>query len=78
MSVNVTTMNYDQALRILLEGTCGANACEIQRHTGLSRKAVQNFLQDATCHDKTRDEIGMFVWRKMNSHVLLCEEDRAT
>lgn len=66
---------YEQAMRVLLEGTCGANAAEIGRVTGLSRKTVGEFLSGVRASDAAVEAIGRFIWRRMNAHLLISDED---
>lgn len=69
----------EQAMCVLLEGVCGANPSEISRETGLSRTAVHNFL-DGDRRFRTsaeaRDALAEFIWRRLNAHLLLTDEDR--
>jgi hypothetical protein len=72
-------LSYHQAIRVLLEGTCGANPQFVGREAGVARVSVVAFLrdgQDANSQQATVDAIGMFVWRRLNAHLLLCDADR--
>jgi len=68
-------MPYAESIRVLLEGTCGANITEIARVTGVDKKTVMTFMQGKDVTEKTLIRIGFFVWDRMNAQVLLCETD---
>ena len=68
-------MKYEEAMRILLEGTCGVNEAKVTRECGASRPALRAFISGAEITDNQLDRIGMFIWRKMNAHLLLSEDD---
>lgn len=65
-------------MRILLSGTTGFNAQELQRGTGLGNKTITGFMTARVeSYPPTLEAIGQFLWKRMNAHVLLCDEDRA-
>lgn len=68
-------LTYHEAIRILLEGTCGVNAVLVEREVGVSRQAVMRFLRGASVAQETVDQIGLFVWRKLHAHELLSAAD---
>lgn len=71
-------MTYAAAIRVLLEGTTGANISAIVRETRLGRNTIVLFLRDPRHESSptTVDVLGDYVWRKINAHLLLCDEDR--
>lgn len=71
-------MTYEDSIRVLLDGITGANAALVIRETGLSKNAVYEFLarEHRTTTDKVLTSLAWFVWRRLNAHVLLCDDDR--
>jgi hypothetical protein len=69
-------MTLEEAIRVLLEGTCGVSVLHVSRETGLSRGALRGFMAGRRQSQETIDRIGLFVFRRMNAHVLIAEEDR--
>jgi hypothetical protein len=69
-------MTYKESVRILLEGVCGVNINLIGRETNLSKRAVIGFINGIESTPRTTEVIGMFIWRKMNSSILLCDSDK--
>jgi hypothetical protein len=69
-------MRYETAIKILLEGTCGANTNRISRESGVSRVTVEGFLKGTRETEKdSLDKIGLWLFRRLNSHVLLTKEE---
>lgn len=68
-------MPYAESIRVLLDGTCGANHSDIHRVTGVDRKAVIAFMRGEELSDDQMTRLGFFVWDRMNAQVLLCETD---
>lgn len=72
-------LSYEESIRVLVTGTCGANIELLRRETGVSKRTTMDFLANArTSNPTTLEALGTFVWRQMNSHLLLCDSDRAT
>lgn len=67
---------YHASIRVLLEGTCGVNLHLISRETGISRPALMKFMAGGEIAEEHVEHLGMFVWRRINAHLLLSEEDR--
>lgn len=70
------TLKHEHAMRILLEGVCGANAADIAKTMGLNHKTVCNFLRGTKTHAATVEAIEQYIWRRMNAHLLITDEDR--
>lgn len=66
---------YLESMRVLLEGTSGVNCSEVGRLTGLAHRTIRVFIQGVESHPLTVEQIGWFIWRRMNRHVLLSVED---
>lgn len=63
-------------MRILLNGITGVNCREIERGTGLASLTVRKFMCGKDTGEEVRDKVAEFVWKKLNSHLLICEEDK--
>jgi hypothetical protein len=69
---------YEDAIRVLLEGTSGVNAYQVAKATGLSHVCVLQFCRrETTPQPDTVERLGWFVWRRSNVHVLLSEGEVA-
>jgi len=68
-------LTYHQAMKVLLEGISGARLNTIALESGLSRGAVINFMKNKEVHEATIDAIGWYIWKRMNSTVLLGPSD---
>lgn len=67
-------MTLDEAARVLLQGITGCNISEVQRGAGLtSRNAVTRYLEGKDEHrdGSDREKILVYIWRKLNAHVLI-------
>ncbi len=70
-------LTYHESMRVLLEGISGPKLNAISVETGVTRTTVRNFLTNKrTCHDDTIETIAWYIWKKMNSTVLLSDSDR--
>lgn len=69
---------YHQAIRVLLEGVCGVNIERVAKQAGVARPTLQRFLSASHgTHPDNVERLALVVWRKLNAHVLLSEEDKA-
>jgi hypothetical protein len=70
-------MTLDDATRILLRGTTGCTALTVCRATGLHHESVNAYVQAKyrSTRDDTLEKIYLFVWRQLNAHLLIAEED---
>jgi hypothetical protein len=69
-------VTYEDSIRILLRGTCGANPHEIARVTGMRDETVRRFLENrGEPRRDSLDAIGLFVFRRMNAHCVIGPED---
>lgn len=71
-------MTYEDSIRVLLRGTCGENAEEIRRESRLARPTIHRFVGGKAVERDAVDAIGLFVFRRMNAHLLLCDSDRSS
>jgi hypothetical protein len=64
-------------MRILLNGVTSCNSSVVERETGLSHTSVLRFVRGkATPSARTRELLGLFIWRRLNAHLLLSDADR--
>lgn len=70
------SLSYEQSIRVLLEGVCGVNLNMIARQMDLSNGAIRNFINGDSCSSITVDLIAEFVWKRLNAHLLICDEDK--
>ena len=69
-------MTLDEAALILLRGVSGANALEIARGSGVSSTTVERYLNGvSTPRPATLDQIYLFIWRRLNAHLLLTPDE---
>lgn len=68
-------MTYEDAIRILLNGTTGANVSVIYRATRIRNETTASFLAGHHVPEHIRDRIALFTWRRMNAAVLLGDSD---
>ena len=70
-------LTYHESIRILLEGISGPRLNTIAIAAGLSRRSVATFLQNKrVSQDETIEALAWYIWKKMNSTVLLSDSDR--
>lgn len=48
----------------------------IARQMDLSNGAIRNFINGDSCSSITVDLIAEFVWKRLNAHLLICDEDK--
>lgn len=71
------SLSYEQSIRVLLDGVCGVNLNMIAKETELSNGAIRTFMTgNSGCHPNTLELIAEFVWKRLNAHLLICDEDK--
>jgi hypothetical protein len=71
------SLSFEQSIRVLLDGVCGANLSMIAKETKLSNGTIRLFMGGkSSYHPDTLDLISEFVWKKLNAHLLICDEDK--
>jgi hypothetical protein len=70
-------VTLDDAARILLNGITGCNDSTISKETGVSRQSVARYMTEGAegVVEDTAERIRLFVWRRLNAHLLLSSED---
>lgn len=49
----------------------------IAKETELSNGAIRTFMTgNSGCHPNTLELIAEFVWKRLNAHLLICDEDK--
>lgn len=67
---------YQESIRILLQGITGCNKAEVSRQTGINQVTISYFLANKhKVNEETIEKLATYVWRKMNSHLLIGPED---
>jgi hypothetical protein len=70
------TVNFDESIRILLNGTTGANLQCASLGSGVSWAQLAKFMRGGHLREDVRDRLALFVFRQLNAGVVLCEADR--
>jgi hypothetical protein len=68
-------LTYEESLRVLLQGVSGVNLSIVSRGSGVDRFQIAKFVAGKKVRPDTLANLGLFVFRQMNSHVLLSKED---
>lgn len=68
-------MTFEDSIRVLLQGTCGVNPNLLAGELGIARATVAKFVAGGVCRPDIVDAIGLFVFRRMNAHLLIGPED---
>ncbi len=70
-------MSYEDSIRILLNGTCGVTPQRVYNACGVSRRTVHLFMEATVeTQQSSIDTMAWFVWRQMNSHLLIANSDK--
>jgi len=76
------SLSYEESIRILLNGLTNCNVNQVCRESGVCRQYIKDFLlskETETIYPKqikAREKLERFVWNKLNSSILLSDEDR--
>jgi hypothetical protein len=69
-------VNFDESIRILLNGTTGANLRCASAGSRISGQQLTRFMRGGHLREDVRDRLALFVFRQLNAGVVLCEADR--
>lgn len=72
----MATPRAQAAARILLTGVCGHNIHMINDVTKINRPALMKFFAGEDLSQELYDRLGLFIFKKLNAHLLICDEDK--
>lgn len=68
-------MTKEFAMKVLLDGVCGINVHQVVREAKVDRRAIYKFLNGEKISTENLDKLSLFIWKKINSHLLITESD---
>lgn len=68
-------LSPEECARIILNGVSGCNKRTVAREAFVSQMTVAKFLRGGNLRPEYVERIELFIWRQLNRHVLLGEED---
>jgi hypothetical protein len=77
MPEQLSNRQIDWTMRVLLDGVCGANLSEVFKHTGIHRKALIRFMAGEGLTEDVRTRLGLFIFQRINKHLLITDDDRS-